>query len=314
MMTILIVILAILLILCAVLLIYTRNFVEKFMTRDDHLSTDVETAPANFSGYVLQYKEAMKEVSKLNFEPLSITSNDGLKLAGKLFRLKPDNNRVVVGFHGYHGSDYYDMARFFDLYRRLGYDILIISERAHHDSEGHYITFGAHEQEDGILWLNQIVSLYGDQVQIVIHGVSMGAATVDLLSGRADLPSQVKCVVSDCAYTSIEQEARNVVHAPHWVQDILLFFLNFWIKRLANFDLREASPIDSVVHARVPMPFIHGEADNFVPYDMAKPLYEKCPTEKELFTVPGAAHAASYVIDPKGYEEHFEKFTEKYVH
>ena len=312
-MTVFLLVLAAILILILVLFLYAKKAAVNFTGRDDNLTVDEETCPENFRAYIHQYNEAMKTVSKLAYEPLSIVSKDGLHLSGKLYRMHRDNHKLVIGFHGYHGSDLYDMARFFLLYNSLGYDIMVISERTHHDSEGTYITFGSHEQEDGLLWIQKAVELYSGDVQIVIHGVSMGAATVDLISGNEQLPPQVKCAVSDCAYTSLEQQARAMFKIPQWILTVFLSMMNFWMKKLADFDLNDAAPIKAVVHAQVPILFIHGEEDRFVPISMLEPLYESCSSEKEKFTVPKAGHASSYAVDPVGYGEKFTEFVQKYV-
>ena len=62
--------------------------------------------------------------------------------------------------------------------------------------------------------------------------------------------------------------------------------------------------------ARVPVLFIHGKKDDFVPFFMRDQLYNACPTEKAKLTVPAAVHARSYYTDPTAYQLALERFTE----
>ncbi|NCB32796.1 MAG: alpha/beta hydrolase [Erysipelotrichia bacterium] len=299
--------------LILILLFHARKNAIEFISRSDKLPMDEDTCSENGKGYTHQYHEAMKTVSRLVYEPLSILSQDGLKLSGKLYRMRLNNHRLVIGFHGYHSSDLFDMARFFSLYELLGYDIMVITERAHRDSEGSYITFGSLEQEDGLLWIRKAAELYHGNVQIVLHGVSMGAATVDLIAGREELPPQVRCAVSDCAYTSMADEANAKFRMPSWIMTVYLQMMNYWIEKLAHFGISDAAPIKAVAHARVPILFIHGEDDTLVPLSMMERLYENCSSEKDRLTVPQAGHAESYTVDSRSYGERFAAFVKKYI-
>ena len=69
----------------------------------------------------------------------------------------------------------------------------------------------------------------------------------------------------------------------------------------AGYSFTEASVLEQVKKAKVPMLFIHGEKDNFVRTEMVYPLYEACPTEKRLLVVEGAGHGSAYGMDPELY-------------
>ena len=61
------------------------------------------------------------------------------------------------------------------------------------------------------------------------------------------------------------------------------------------------------------MLFIHGEADDYVPTWMVRPLYEAKPGDKELWLVPGAGHAASYRDNREEYTRRVGEFVGKYI-
>ena len=274
---------------------------------------DNEHWPEGYTDFRNEGIEYALKARKQSYEVIHITSKDGYDLSAYLFRTKENNGKVVVSCHGYHGWGLFDMARYLPMYEKAGLDTLIICQRAHEGSEGKYITFGAKEQEDVILWCNKLIELYGENVEIVLHGVSMGGATVCLASGNDNLPSQVKCTVSDCAYESMEKQAETSLNTPSFLIKPALSAISFWTKRLAGFSVRECAPIEAVKKARVPMLFIHGTADTFVPFEMADHIYDACTSEKEKLYIKGAVHAASYTTDPDTYTKTFLSFTERYL-
>jgi len=290
---------------------YSLKSTSGFLGRDDaHAFEDERTpgVPEQMKDYVRQARLSLPALEQLPEEDLSIASADGLKLAGRLYRTGKDHRQVVIAFHGYHGSDRLDMARFAAMYSRLGMDFLLISERSHQRSEGRWITFGVRESEDGVRWCRKIIEIYGNDVRILLHGISMGAATVDMMSGRGDLPEQVKGIVSDCAYDRMRTEADGVLQGPSIVKETSIALLDFWAGMLAHFHLKDAEPIRAVAHTPVPILFLHGESDTFVPTDCSRKLSAACAKPAGLVTFPGASHACSYTVDPERYEKVFTEF------
>ena len=139
----------------------------------------------------------------------------------------------------------------------------------------------------------------------------MGAATVLMASGEA-LPKQVKGIVADCGYTSAWEEfAHQMRHGFHLPVFPILHLTSCISQLLAKYGFKEASAVEAVKRATVPIVFIHGTRDTYVPTEMVHPLYDACPTEKELVLVEGAAHALSYMTDPGRYEETLTRFLTK---
>ena len=69
----------------------------------------------------------------------------------------------------------------------------------------------------------------------------------------------------------------------------------------AGYGFTEASALEQVAKAAVPVLFIHGSEDNFVYTDMVYDLYDACRTPKDLLVVEGAGHGESYAMDPALY-------------
>lgn len=138
----------------------------------------------------------------------------------------------------------------------------------------------------------------------------MGGATVLMMSDKVD-PAQVKGIIADCAYTSawaeFRYQLRTSFHLPPFP---ILHICNLYCKLFAGYSFHQAAPIAAVAKARVPILFIHGKKDDFVPFFMRDQLYNACPTEKAKLTVPAAVHARSYYTDPTAYQLALERFTE----
>ncbi len=230
-----------------------------------------------------------------------IQSEDGLTLKGYYLESSNPTNKVIMVAHGY-SSKAKDMASFARLYaEQLGYNVFMPDARAHGGSEGDFIGFGWLERKDYLLWIDKIIQEVGTDVQIGAYGISMGGATVMMLSGEA-LPEQVKVIIEDCGYSSVEKQLsyqlNRLYHLPSFP---LLYTTSILTKIQAGYDFSEASAVEQVKHASVPILFIHGGSDSFVPTEMVYEVYNACSTEKELLIVDGAEHGCSFITDPEEY-------------
>ena len=307
-------VLLIILLLSAVIFFASALVFRKYTGRSDaHVYTTEERAPDRYKPYVRQYLAADAGLKEVPCEEVSLRSDDGLRLCGKLYRTKPENHRVVLCMHGYHAGGLYDMARFSRLYRELGLDFLIISQRCHERSEGTYITFGYKESRDGMAWCRFLLERYGADVRILLHGMSMGATSALLMTGSPELPHAVRACISDCAYADMKQETLNYFRKyPRVVQKSLLFLMNFWGKHRAGYTLQNTSALDAVSRAKIPALFIHGSADKFVPTVQGRELYDAYAGPKDLLEIPGAAHCFSYTVDPEKYDRKVRGFLRIY--
>ena len=239
-----------------------------------------------------------------------LTSKDGLKLHARCIPAEKPTDRWALCVHGYTATGPNEYAWFFDFYRRLGFNLLLPDNRAHGESEGEYVGMGVLDSRDIRLWMDELVRRTDGNCRIVLHGVSMGAATVTTINGR-ETPSQVRGVLADCGFTSVwdefAHEMRAMFHLPAFP---LLHLAGVVCKLRAGYGLHEFSPLDAVKQAKKPMLFVHGAQDDFVPTRMGKALYEACVAEKSLLLVEGAAHAVSYRTNPQAYEQAAMNFFE----
>lgn len=252
-------------------------------------------------------------VNNQPFEQWEITSFDGLTLQGYFLRAKEPTNKVVIMAHGYLGraSDMGLYGRHY--YENLGYHFFTADARGHGESEGDYIGFGWHDRLDYVQWIDQIISELGEDIEIVLHGLSMGAGTVLMTSGE-DLPEQVKAIVADSPYTSVHDlfayQMKRMFQLPAFP---VLHTTGYVTKLKANYTLKEASAIKQVKKTQVPILYFHGEADTFVPTKLTKELYAATASEAYLHLFANASHGEAIVLHEAAYYEYLEQFLNKYI-
>lgn len=231
-------------------------------------------------------------------EDLSIVSRDGLTLRGRYYECNPDGI-IEILFHGYKGNSERDMSGGVERCFALGRNALIVDHRAAGRSDGHTITFGIREREDCLLWVNRVIERFGPNTKIILTGISMGAATVIMAAGE-NLPENVVCVLADCGYSSPREIIRKVIRDMK-LPMMLYPFIRLGAILYGRFDPEENSPVEAVKRCRVPLILIHGEADDFVPCEMSKQVYEACASKKKFVTIPGAEHGLAFPVDKEGY-------------
>ena len=242
------------------------------------------------------------------WEPVSITSFDGLKLTGRYCEHAP-GAPVEIMFHGYRGTADRDLSGGVHRSGLLGHSCLLVDQRCSGGSEGRSITFGIFEYRDCLQWVDFAVKRLGKDVKIILTGISMGAATVLTAAGHA-LPKNVIGVLADCGYSTPRDIIQKVLRDEHYPVKLMYPFVRLGARLFGGFDLEETSPMAAMATCRVPVLFFHGEEDGYVPCHMSRQLYEACKSRKQLVTVPGADHGLSFPKDPEGYLRVMREFFE----
>ena len=224
---------------------------------------------------------------------------------------KKESKTWVIAVHGYTDSGYF-MVNAAKKFLDYGYNVLIPDLRAHGKSEGKYIGMGWLDKDDIILWIDYLISTYGN-IKIILYRISMGAATVMMTSGEK-LPSNVRMVIEDCGYTSVwdefSYELKYLFHMPTFPA---LYNANLITKIRAGYSLRKASCIKQIKKSSIPILFIHGDQDKFVPFYMLDKLYDAANCKKEKLVIKNAGHAEAQAVDPEKYWHTVRKFIKRYI-
>lgn len=251
----------------------------------------------------------MKEVRKLKCEDCYITSFDNLRLHGKYYEYSKDAP-IELMFHGYRGNGERDLCGGVQRCFRLKRNVLIVDQRASGKSEGNVISFGINESRDCQSWVDFIIKRFGENSRIILTGISMGGATVLMAAGR-ELPKNVIGVLADCSYSSPREIIKKVIRDMRLPATLLFPFVKLGARVFGRFNIDETSPLKAMEKCKLPVIFIHGEADAYVPCEMSRQTYSACTAPKVLLTVKDAGHGLAYLVDPDSYFSTLISFCEQ---
>lgn len=270
--------------------------------------------PEKIKGYKVRIKQLEEWMEMQTFEDVYVTSRDGLRLHALYYAAKKKPERVAIIHHGYMGSakDSIVHGRFF---HEMGYEVLLLDLRAHGKSEGEYAGFGILDRFDTAKWVEYAKNRFGKEIKIVLHGVSMGAAAVLMSLGIPEVRDSISAAISDCGFTSPAEIFANVMKEEYHFSGYPGKQINKLMeKRNVGYRFDEYSTKDALKNnKKVPVLFIHGAEDKFVPVYMSKENYEVCDTEKKLLLVEHAGHGFSVFENTELYMNTEKEFLEKVV-
>ena len=254
---------------------------------------------------------ASKKLQQQPMEDVTIRNRDGLTLHGHWYPCdKP--RRILVMAHGWRSSWCRDFGTVAPFLHKSGCSLLLIEQRSHGQSEGEYISYGILERFDVADWLAYIIEKHPD-LPVYLMGMSMGAATV-LMAAGLEGTERLSGIIADCAYSVPYEIVERTISrkikrpAPHTTRVV-----NHLCHRRGKFRLSDYTVLEAMEqNETVPVLFIHGDADTFVPCEMTMKNYLACRAPKDILIVPDAEHSLSYVTDHKAYEKKLSEFWERY--
>lgn len=299
----------------AVSYIITNKLVKVALDREDPLK--MEKSIQKISGSAekeesLELQTATEEKLKNSeCETIEITARDGEKLVGHLHTCE-NAKRTIIAMHGWRSSWTKDFGLISDFWHNNDCNVLYVEQRGQGSSGGNYMGFGLLERYDCLDWINWAKEKY-DDLPIYLFGVSMGASTVLMASGL-ELPENVHGIIADCGYTSPHAIWKHIVenNLHFHYNGIRGAIANDICKRKIRIGSKDYSCTDALKECKVPILFIHGTDDHFVPVEMTYENYQACASPKRLFIVHGAEHCLSYRVDKEGYEKAVENFWKDY--
>ena len=254
-------------------------------------------------------KEGDRWYARVKRRDVHIKSRDGLRLHGVLIENKKNPKKWIVMCHGYAGSVEQIVAGAKAFYEE-GVSVLLVDARSCGESEGKYIGFGYNDKYDVMRWVDYLNGKYKD-IKIILFGISMGAATVMMTSSEE--MENVVGVIEDCGYSSAADEfahqVKNMFKLPAFPA---LHFFNLFTRMRAGYWLKSVNPIEQVRRSKVPILFVHGDSDTYVPSFMVDKLYEAANCEKEKLVIKGAGHGACFWVDSERYWGAVSGFMEKH--
>ncbi len=260
--------------------------------------------------FVNTLTEKSRLLKERDTETVEIQGYGGVMLKGHV--LPSDTpRRLVIAVHGWRGSWNRDFGIISDFWLSNDATVLYVEQRGQQGSGGDTISFGLCERYDIIEWVNW-AQIRFPELPIYLCGVSMGASSV-LMSSSLGLPRRVHGIIADSGFTSPIEIWRHVIsHNLRLPYALYSRAARRECERRTGQSADSCSTLTALSECRVPVLFIHGDADSFVPIEMTYRNYSACPSPKRLFVIHGANHCMGYYIDPVGYEREMSNFWEKY--
>ncbi len=239
--------------------------------------------------------EGKRWISAVPFTDEWITAYDGTRLYGRFYK-NGDSKITILMMHGFRSNPIHDFSCAFKFYFDKGFNLMVPDQRAHGKSDGRFITYGVKERKDAKSWMEHINTIIEDG-EIYATGVSMGASTV-LMAAELDLPDNVKGIIADCGFTSPAEIIKKVMKQDMKVPLFPLYYTTRAMARVvAGFDFEECNAAVAVKDCKIPILFLHGKKDGFVPFEMGETIYNSAGGKKQAVWVDDADHGCSFLVD-----------------
>lgn len=300
--------------IAAIIILVTIGAVYMFGVALDRQTTPTDTQDAY--AFVFKDQNVKNWVDSLNsisaLRDTLITADDGTKLHALYIKAPADSANTALVIHGY-TDNAIRMLMIGRIYSDMGYNVLLPDLRGHGQSEGEYVQMGWKDRLDILRWIDVCNQIYGETGNIAIHGISMGAATTMMTSGQ-DLPGNVTCFVEDCGFTSVWDEYKYELKKRYGLPAFpILYATSLYSQMKVGWNFKEASALEQIKKHDLPMLFIHGGNDDYVPTQMVYELYEAKPGIKEIWVEEGVDHANMYWMHTDKYIQQTKDFVSKHI-
>ena len=212
--------------------------------------------------------------------------------------------RISFIIHGYRSEHAEAAGMYLEYYKSRGFDLFCVDHTAAGESEGHFIGYDVFESRDCLQWLDFLQNRFGTDIQVILHGFSMGGGTVLSMSDRC--PPCVRFIVDDCGFSGPIDSLRQRLGPLVWP----VAAIN---RIVAGYSLRDGDVRPHLRRASLPILFVHGTEDHTVPLEMGKELYELYRGPKDFLFVEGAHHVESMHRAPEAYAAKLDNFIDKYI-
>jgi len=286
---------------------FTKRLVNMAINRDD--SKSMKKTKKRLSGskeikVISEMQKASADTLKAtDLEEIRIVTKDNTRLIGHLYRIK-GAKRTILAFHGWRSSWDMDFGVISSFWHNNNCNVLYVEQRGQGMSGGNYMGFGVTERHDCLEWVEWLNNNGFNKLPIYLAGISMGATTV-LMASSLDFPDNVFGIMADCGFTSPYEIWRHIMHRnlhlPY--NGVYERIVEDMCKKKMQIDTMNYSTLDALKESNLPILFIHGTEDHFVPIEMTYQNYKTCISKKYLLVVPGAEHGMSYVYNKDGYEQ-----------
>lgn len=246
--------------------------------------------------------------NSLDKEKIIIDSPFGYTLNGYFINNK-NSKKCIIICHGI-TANLNISIKYIEMFYKRGFSILIYDHRNHGLSGGKFTSMGYYEKYDLKACADWLFIRLEGNITLGVFGESMGAATA---LQYCNIDSRVNFCIEDCGYSDVFKLLKIRLKGDYNINSTLLIFFADLVMRLKyKWSFKHSSPIEYIKDLHLPILFIHGDNDHYVPTEMVYDLYNsKSKGIKDIYIAIGASHASSYSTDPKKYDEAIGSFLSK---
>ena len=262
------------------------------------------TESTQYLGNEDSVKSLIQSLKEIPYEDVWVMSFDLLKLHARLYKGKENEKRVAILFHGYRGTACRDFSGGAKLLIEEGLNVILVDERGHGLSKGHNITFGRREQQDVHSWCTFAHQIFGKDIEIILVGISMGAATVLMASEN----NEASKIIADCPYSTEKEIICETIKHLKLSPKVFWPIVNLSSIIFSRTNLAKDDASRSVSKTNAKVLIIHGNKDSIVPHTFSERIYleNKDKVQYELFD--NTDHGVSYLTDTARYKKLVKDF------
>jgi pimeloyl-ACP methyl ester carboxylesterase len=253
--------------------------------------------------YYLHRDGDAARLRRLPQERMELRSSRGKRLAGFYIPGGGEGRRIAFLVHGYRSEHAETAGMYYDYYRSRGFDLFCCDHEAHGESEGRFIGFATFEAEDCLRWIEELRRRFGEDVEILLHGFSMGAAIVLRMAPRC--PENVRAIVEDSGFRDARIQLRGQLGA-------MFGPLRLLHRLIAGVDLRRGDVRPALAQAGLPILFVHGRRDPSVPFENGPLLFEGYGGPKDSLFCENARHVETMHVSPEAYAAKLDDLLRRY--
>jgi len=281
-----------------------QGFLEAFGSKGSPLFAPFKSF-GHKAGYYVRLREYTESMEMRKRERMELINRRGQRLVGYYYPCgdKPSDKLAFI-VHGYRASHAEAAGVICQMYLDRGFDVFGCDHIASGESEGEFISFDYYETQDCLEWLDLLTEKFGSELSVVLHGFSMGGATVMKMSDQVG--ENVKFIVEDSGFSN----AVELIDRSFGPLFPVIKLLN---RLICGFDIHETDVRPHLKRSRLPILFVHGGADPLVPYHMGEELYDMYKGEKDSLFIPGGLHVEAAYYNRDEYMQKLDAFIEKYI-
>jgi len=201
-----------------------------------------------------------------------------------------NSKKVLLYLHGNGENISTNLTQAYPFYQ-LGLSLFLIDYRSYGNSKGKFPTEKQVYEDAQKAWHYLTIEKQISPDQIIVFGHSLGGAIAIELATRHP---EISALIIEGSFTSLIDMANYQGYGKF-----------FPIKLLIN---QKFNSLEKVKTLKMPILFTHGTADDIIPDQMSRKLYDQAQGKKELLLIPEGNHHDIFKMDEKTYLATVKKF------